>query len=111
MKDMGEANVILGIKILRDYDGITLTQSHYIEKVLKKFNHSDCNLASTPFDPSIKLIKNEGEPLSQLEYAKVIGCLMYTMTCTRPDIAFAVGKLSRYTSNPSTCIGMLSIEY
>ncbi|GJY49268.1 hypothetical protein Tco_0439224, partial [Tanacetum coccineum] len=32
----------------------------------------------------------------------VIGCLMYAITCTRPDIAFAVGKLSRYTSNPST---------
>ena len=101
MKDMGEANVILGIKILRDKDGITLTQSHYIEKILKKFNHSDCNPTSTPFDPSIKLIKNEGEPLSKLEYAKVIGCFMYAMTCTRPDIAFAVGKLSRYTSNPS----------
>ena len=101
MKDMGEANVILGIKILRDKDGITLTQSHYIEKVLKKFNHLNCNPTSTPFDPSIMLIKNEGEPLSQLEYAKVIGCFMYAMTCTRPDIAFAVGKLSRYTSNPS----------
>ena len=75
MKDMGEANVILGIKILRDKDDITLTQSHYIEKVLKKFNHSNYNPASTPFDPIIKLIKNEGEPLSQLEYAKVIGCL------------------------------------
>ena len=57
MKDMGEANVILGIKILRDKDDITLTQSHYIEKVLKKFNHLNCNPASTPFDPSIKLIK------------------------------------------------------
>nr|GEX94885.1 hypothetical protein [Tanacetum cinerariifolium] len=36
----------------------------------------------------------------QLEYSRVIGCLMYVMTCTRPDIAFVVGKLSRYTSNP-----------
>ncbi|GJX23173.1 ribonuclease H-like domain-containing protein [Tanacetum coccineum] len=40
--------------------------------------------------------------VSQLEYSRVIGCLTYAMTCTRPDIAFAVGKLSRYTSNPST---------
>nr|GEW32465.1 zinc finger, CCHC-type [Tanacetum cinerariifolium] len=38
--------------------------------------------------------------VSQLEYSRVIGCLMYAMTCTRPDIAFVVGKLSRYTSNP-----------
>ena len=40
--------------------------------------------------------------MSQLEYSRAIGCLMYAMTSTRPDIAFAVGKLSRYTSNPSS---------
>ncbi|GJX56010.1 zinc finger, CCHC-type containing protein [Tanacetum coccineum] len=40
-------------------------------------------------------------PVSQLEYSRAIGCLMYAMISTRPDIAFAVGKLSRYTSNPS----------
>ncbi|GKD03447.1 zinc finger, CCHC-type containing protein [Tanacetum coccineum] len=34
------------------------------------------------------------------QYSRVIGCLMYAMTCTSPDIAFAVGKLSMYTSNP-----------
>ncbi|GJV03609.1 hypothetical protein Tco_1337178, partial [Tanacetum coccineum] len=35
--------------------------------------------------------------VSQLEYSRMIGCLMYAMTCTRPDIAFVVGKLSRLT--------------
>ncbi|GJW13918.1 zinc finger, CCHC-type containing protein [Tanacetum coccineum] len=43
-----------------------------------------------------------GLAVSQLEYSRVIGCLMYAMTCTRPDIAFVVGKLSRYTSNLGT---------
>ena len=62
MKDIGE--VILGIKILRDINGIMLTQSHYIEKVLKKFNYLDCNPVSTPFYPSIQLTKNEGRPVS-----------------------------------------------
>ncbi|GJY08782.1 zinc finger, CCHC-type containing protein [Tanacetum coccineum] len=38
---------------------------------------------------------------SKLEYSRAIGCLMYAMISTRPDIAFAVGKLSRYTRNPS----------
>ncbi|KAI3701767.1 hypothetical protein L6452_27096 [Arctium lappa] len=101
MKDMGEAKVILGIRIKRENKGIAITQSHYIEKVLKKFNYFDCSLVSTPFDPSVKLMPNSGEAVSQLEYSKAIGCLMYAMTSTRPDIAFAVGKLSRYTSNPS----------
>nr|GEZ58429.1 zinc finger, CCHC-type [Tanacetum cinerariifolium] len=52
-------------------------------------------------DPTVKFRHNKGTPVSQLEYSRVIGCLMYTMISTRPDIAFVVGKLSRYTSNPS----------
>lgn len=53
-------------------------------------------------DPSIKLMANSGEAISQLECSKVICCLMYDMTSTRPDIVFAIGKLGRFTSNPST---------
>jgi hypothetical protein len=101
MKDLGEADVILGIKIIRDGNHIGLSQSHYIEKVLQKFNHLDCKPISTPFDQTVSLQPNKGCPVAQLEYSKVIGCLMYAMTCTRPDIAYAVGRLSRYTSNPS----------
>ena len=51
--------------------------------------------------PSTKLVPNDGRAYSQLEYASAIGSLMYCMTCTRPDIAYAVGKLCRYTHNPS----------
>ncbi|KAK1413804.1 hypothetical protein QVD17_35587 [Tagetes erecta] len=53
-------------------------------------------------DPSVKLLPNNGDAVSQLEYSRVIGSLMYAMICTRPDIAFAVGKLSRFTSNPGS---------
>nr|GFB32175.1 zinc finger, CCHC-type [Tanacetum cinerariifolium] len=67
----GEADIILGIRIQHESNGITISQSHYIEKVV-----------------------------SQLKYSRVIGCLMYVMTCTRPDIAFSMVKLSKYTSNP-----------
>ncbi|GKE05027.1 zinc finger, CCHC-type containing protein [Tanacetum coccineum] len=102
MKDMGEADVILGIRIKHESNGITISQSYYIEKVLKKFNYFDCTLVSTPMDTSEKLMPNNGQAVSQLEYSRVIGCLMYAMTCIRPDIAFAVGKLSRYTSNSNT---------
>ncbi|GKD71962.1 zinc finger, CCHC-type containing protein, partial [Tanacetum coccineum] len=77
-------------------------KSHYIEKVLKKFIYFDCTQVSTPMDTSEKLMPNNGHCVSQLEYSRVIGYLLYAMTCTRPDIAFVVGKLSRYTINPST---------
>ncbi|GKB85167.1 zinc finger, CCHC-type containing protein [Tanacetum coccineum] len=100
MKDMGEADVIFGIRIKHESNGIAISQSHYIEKVLKKFSYFDCTPVSNPMDTSEKLMPNNGQAVSQLEYSKVIGCLMYVMTCTRPDIAFVVGKQSRYTSNP-----------
>nr|GEW39261.1 hypothetical protein [Tanacetum cinerariifolium] len=102
MKDMGEAYVILGIMIKHESNSIAISQSHYIEKVLKKFNYSDCTPVSTPLDTCEKLMPNRGLAVSQLEYSRVIGCLMYAITYTTPDIAFVVGKLSRYTSNPGT---------
>nr|GEW76849.1 hypothetical protein [Tanacetum cinerariifolium] len=74
MKDMGEADVILVIMI-----------KHKM---------------STPMDTSEKLMPNDGQAVSQVEYSRVIGCLMYAMTCTRLDITFVMGKLSKYTSNP-----------
>ncbi|GJU97450.1 zinc finger, CCHC-type containing protein [Tanacetum coccineum] len=71
MKDIGEADVIL-----------------------------DCSPVSTPMDPVEKLMPNTGKHVDQLKYARAIGCLMFDMTSTRPDIAYAVGRLSRFTSNP-----------
>ncbi|GJX71443.1 zinc finger, CCHC-type containing protein [Tanacetum coccineum] len=102
MKDIREADVILGIRIKHGSNGIAISQFHYIEKVLKKFNYFDCTLVCTLMDTSEKLVPNNGQAVSQLKYSNVIGCLVYAITCTRPDIAFVVGKLSRYTSNPST---------
>ena len=101
MKDLGEADVILGIRIVRGKGTISLSQSHYVEKVVKRFNESNSSHFATPMDSNVKLVPSSGTPISQLEYASLVGSLMYAMTSTRPDIAFAIGKLSRFTSNPS----------
>ncbi|GKC11131.1 zinc finger, CCHC-type containing protein [Tanacetum coccineum] len=98
MKDIREVDVILGIRIKHESNEIAISQSYYIEKVVKKFNYFDCTTVSTPMDTSEKLMPNNGQVISQLEYSWVIGCLMYAITCTRPDIVFAIGKLN--TSNP-----------
>ena len=59
MKDLGEADVILNIKLLREGNGgITLVQSHYVKKVLNHFDYSDCTPSPTPYDPSVLLRKN-----------------------------------------------------
>jgi len=101
MKDMREADVILGIKIQKTNTGFSLSQSHYIEKMLKKFNQFDVTPIRTHYDPSIHLKKNKGSSVSQNEYPKIIGSVMFLMNFTRTDIAYAVSRLSRYTHNPS----------
>ncbi|KAL0412575.1 UNVERIFIED_CONTAM: Retrovirus-related Pol polyprotein from transposon TNT 1-94 [Sesamum radiatum] len=98
MKDMGLADVILGIKISKTSDGLALSQSHYIENILKKFKAYDSPPAKTPVDLNLHLAKNKGESEGQIEYSRIIGSLMYIMNCTRPDIAYAVNKLSRFTT-------------
>ena len=100
MKDMGLANVILGIKVKRTSEGLILSQSHYVDNILGKFDKDNSSIAKTSVDVTLHLSKNKGESVSQVEYSRVIGNLMYLMSCIRPDIAYAVNKLSRYTSNP-----------
>lgn len=102
MKDLGEADVILNIKLIKADGGITLSQSHYVEKVLKRFGFSECKPSPTPYDPSVTLRKNKRIGLDQLRYSQIVGSLMYLAGATRPDISFAVSKLSRFMSNPGT---------
>ena len=101
MKDLNEVDTILGIKVRKHSGGFALCQSHYINKILNKFNHLNIKEANTPYDVSSKLTENTGISVAQIEYASAIGSLMYTIHCTRPNIFFTVYKLSRFTSNPS----------
>ena len=68
MKDMGIADIILGIRIKRENNKLVLTQSHYIEKILKKFNQFNSAPMSMPFDSNLKLYPNTGRAIDQLEY-------------------------------------------
>ena len=59
MKDLGETDVILNIKLIKGEKGITLLQSHYVEKVLSRFGYTDSKPSPTPYDPSLILRKNK----------------------------------------------------
>ena len=104
MKDPGVSDVILGIKIIRTPDGISLSQSYYMDKMIERFKDHGIKENTNPFLPHVHLHKNKGTRIRQLEYSQIIESLMYLMNCTRPDIVYAVSKLSRYTSNPSDCL-------
>jgi hypothetical protein len=55
MKDLGEVNVILNIKLIKGESVIALTQSHYVENVLIHFSYKDSKTSPTPYDPSLVL--------------------------------------------------------
>ena len=100
IKDMGSANVILGVKLIRTLDGLILSQSHYIDDILGKFDKDNSGIARSPVDVTLHLSKHKGESVSQVEYSRVIGNLMYLMSFTRLDIAYSISKLSSYMSYP-----------
>lgn len=99
----------MGIQILRDRPNgvLGLSQKTYIERVLKRFNMQSCSPGKAPIVNDDKLSKSQC-PQDDLEraqmqdkpYASVVGSLMYAQVCTRPDIAFVVGALGRYLSDP-----------
>jgi hypothetical protein len=99
MKNMGDADVILNIKLIKGENVITLTQSHYVEKVLSRFGYKNSKPSPTPYDLSLVFQKNKIIGRDQLRYSQMIGSLMYLASATRPNISFAVSKLSRFTSN------------
>ncbi|GKB29090.1 retrovirus-related pol polyprotein from transposon TNT 1-94 [Tanacetum coccineum] len=108
MKDLGSAKQILGMSIIRDKTKGTLrlSQEKYIGKVLEKFNMKDAEARCQPLGDHFKLSKKQAPKteasrrrMAKVPYASAVGSVMYAMVCTRPDIAHAVGVVSRFMSN------------
>ncbi|UYV68993.1 hypothetical protein LAZ67_6001951 [Cordylochernes scorpioides] len=103
------ANYFLGLQIYRDRTTkmLFLHQASYIERTLEHYNLLDIKLQSVPSDPYSKLTKKmcpkddqEIEEMNKIPYRQTIGSLMYLMTGTRPDIAYAVSRVSQFMNNP-----------
>jgi hypothetical protein len=69
MKDLGEANVILNIKLIEGENGITLIQFHYLEKMSSRFGYKDSKASPAPYDPSLILCKSKRIGRDQLRYS------------------------------------------
>ncbi|KAL0293524.1 UNVERIFIED_CONTAM: Retrovirus-related Pol polyprotein from transposon RE2 [Sesamum radiatum] len=105
MKDVGEASYILGIKINRDRSRrmLGLTQSSYIEKVLKRFKMEHSKRGLLPMRHGIRLSKKQSpktdeelKRMSNIPYASAVGSIQYVVQCTRPDVVYALSVTSRY---------------
>ncbi|CAI7798527.1 unnamed protein product, partial [Closterium sp. NIES-53] len=100
--DLGELTSYLGLRITRDraQRTITLTQSHMVHQVLQRFDFTYSSPQSTPVPTGHSLSApslNESVEPSGL-YPELVGCLMYLMTCTRPDLAYSLSLLARYVA-------------
>jgi len=101
-KGLGPAHFFLGMQIIRKAQErkMTLCQDRYIESVLKPFRLHDYYKVSTPIEPGLQLISQEPTIEDSTLYWSLLGRVMYLMLYTRPDLAYAVGALSKFTSNP-----------
>ncbi|TYK11050.1 gag/pol protein [Cucumis melo var. makuwa] len=109
MKDLGNAQYVLGIQIVRNGKNKTLamSQTSYIDKMLSRYKMQNSKKGLLPYRYGIHLSKEqcpktpqEVEDMSNIPYASAIGSLMYAMLCTRVDICYSVGIVNRYQSNP-----------
>ncbi|SGY91523.1 BQ5605_C038g11676 [Microbotryum silenes-dioicae] len=104
VKRLGEAEYVLGIQIRRSPDGsISLSQEQYLKDVLARFGMSDAHPVATPMQPDLRLeVELQPTPFpDRTRYLQAIGSLMYASTGTRPDLAYTVGYLARFSHSPS----------
>jgi hypothetical protein len=104
-----EEGMLLGMEVKRDRtrQTIRLTQSRYSRDILSRFDMANVKPARTPMDEHKSLIINnnlqteaELRGADQGQYLQAVGSLMYLMVSTRPDLAYAVGVISRYSADP-----------
>ena len=107
--DMGPIKWFLGMSVTCNHSQrmISLSQTTYIDTILKCFNMTDAYTVSTLMDPNVTLSKamsptssEDKEKMTNIPYLAGIGLLMYASMGTRPDITFATNKLSQYNADP-----------
>ncbi|CAI7820432.1 unnamed protein product [Closterium sp. NIES-54] len=100
--DLGELTSNLGLRITRDRarHTITLTQSHMVQQVLQRFGFTWSSAQATPLaiGQSLSALPSDESIEPSGPYPELVGCLMYLMTCTRPDLAYPLGLLARYVA-------------
>jgi len=100
LKDLGRLNFFLGVEATWHPDGLHLSQQRYIHDLLTKTNMLLAKPISTPLSASTTLSRFEGSTVTDpTSYRSTVGSLQY-LSLTRPDIAFAVNKVSQFMQDP-----------
>ncbi|KAG6520985.1 hypothetical protein ZIOFF_018050 [Zingiber officinale] len=102
MTDIGLMAYYLGIEVNQREDGSFISQAGYAREILRKFRMDNSKSINTPVECGVKLSKHdEEEKVYPTFFKSLVGSLRY-LTCTRPDILYAVGLVSRYMEDPTT---------
>ncbi|CAI7910912.1 unnamed protein product [Closterium sp. NIES-54] len=100
--DLGELRSYLGLQITWDraQHTITLTQSHMVQQILQRFNFTYSSPQATPLSTrhSLSALPSDESVEPSGPYPELVGCLMYLMTCTRPDLAYPLSILARFVA-------------
>jgi hypothetical protein len=109
LRDLGPTTELLGIKIDRNRTkrSLTISQPQYCAEMLSRYGMGDSKPVSTPMTPALCL-SHEQSPrtaderafMRSVDYGGAIGSLQYLSCTTRPDIAYTVGQLASFTSDP-----------
>ncbi len=100
MKDLGELRYFLGIEVIQSPKGIWLLQRQYALNKLSGYGMTGCKPISTPLEQNVKLSADEGNLVEDTTmYICIVGSLIY-MTITRPDLSYAIGKVSQFMQTP-----------
>lgn len=110
LKDQGFLNTFLRVDVEQNEKSIKIHQTKYCGEIIERFNFVDAHPSRIPMETTLRLTVNDMDTAQRKQapvhgkmfpYRELIGSLMYLATCTRPDLAYVVGQLSRYVQNPT----------
>lgn len=101
MTDGGELNYFLGLHIERTNEGLVINQIQYLKNLLKRFNMEEAYPTTNPMEIKLNLSTQMDNIACDKPYKQLIGCIMYAMIGTRPDLCYSVSYFSRFQSHPT----------
>ncbi|MBW0564363.1 hypothetical protein O181_104078 [Austropuccinia psidii MF-1] len=105
IKEIGCADLMLGIKVTHGVNSISLDQSHFTKSLLELYGVHQCKLVATPLEPNVHLQPASVEELAKfwslgVNYRSRIRSINYLSMATRPNLSHAVSLLSKFLENP-----------